>query len=543
MVSNINEGLWENPKNWNQYGHEGDIYYSYEHNYWFQLKRDGNPAENNWFFPKKPEHNNIWKFAGAVGAGLANWMASVPDTNRLDQMSIPGTNESCTGYGGYDDHNENITTQRHKLSDQFDSGIRFIDIRCCVEDNDIQINHEDIYLNIKLNGVLMECKKFLEEHPLETILISIKQEHSNLKDKQFADKFNKITHNNFENYLYKSHDGRIPTLAEVRGKAVIISNIAGLDGIKWDEMVVEDSSQIIANNYNASDIKLKKERIYKNIHDSVSAHLGSASIEKIFLTVTSATPGRNSDISSFNVNDDGSPFNVYELAHTINRYIYNILLDGIKNTPCSAQKDDNPYWGIVVMDFPLDMKNQYDLPASIVKFNDHAAIKHIKPVKIYNVCYNNYIYASPHYEDRDSRKVLGWNKEKVDVEQGVWKIVATDLMRVYLYNTYYKELMYATEYLESDDRIVATWTHGLHNISGADENFLWVYAMLPSNGYNVLLNFKHKSWLREINTVDADDSRRMVCGNHELVKIKDKYNPKKFKIIKNKNDEKHFIIK
>ena len=58
----------------------------------------------------------------------ANWMARLPDSHLLSQLSLPGTHDTCALYNGFSFGFAKC--QAWALADQLNAGIRFIDIRC-----------------------------------------------------------------------------------------------------------------------------------------------------------------------------------------------------------------------------------------------------------------------------------------------------------------------------------------------------------------------------------------------------------------------------
>jgi hypothetical protein len=109
----------------------------------------------------------------------SNWMAAMDDDKLLMGLAIPGTHDS----GAY----KTVTpgeTQDWTITEQLESGIRFLDIRLA------QTQDDDSYFEIKhgplrfgnFNELVMEpVKKFLNAHPSETILMSIKRRNRRVR--------------------------------------------------------------------------------------------------------------------------------------------------------------------------------------------------------------------------------------------------------------------------------------------------------------------------------------------------------------------------
>jgi 1-phosphatidylinositol phosphodiesterase len=125
----------------------------------------------------------------------SKWMETVPDNESLAHLSIPGTHDSCAmeGIASWPmDHYVDTQYEGKTIPIQLQEGIRYLDMRCYVVNNFIEIVHGDFDLLITLNKVLSQCISFLGLNTSETILMRIKQERSNVSDSKFIEVFNKI---------------------------------------------------------------------------------------------------------------------------------------------------------------------------------------------------------------------------------------------------------------------------------------------------------------------------------------------------------------
>ena len=106
------------------------------------------------------------------------WMKSLHDTLPVCKISIPGTHDSGTTKGG-----PMLKTQSSDISSQLQQGIRAFDIRLQKKDNKLGIYHshafQDIYWE---DDVLPAFLHFLQEHPTETLIVSLKKEGGELQD-------------------------------------------------------------------------------------------------------------------------------------------------------------------------------------------------------------------------------------------------------------------------------------------------------------------------------------------------------------------------
>ncbi|HXT44070.1 MAG TPA: phosphatidylinositol-specific phospholipase C [Pseudonocardiaceae bacterium] len=107
------------------------------------------------------------------GLDLHNsWMRDIADNALVTSLSIPGTHNSCSigGILGF------TKTQGLDLSDQLNAGIRFLDIRLSHYQDNLFVHHDVVHMGKCYADVLSVCSTFLEQHPSETILMSIKDE-------------------------------------------------------------------------------------------------------------------------------------------------------------------------------------------------------------------------------------------------------------------------------------------------------------------------------------------------------------------------------
>jgi 1-phosphatidylinositol phosphodiesterase len=102
----------------------------------------------------------------------SSWMRDIPDDARVTELSIPGTHDTCSvdgllGFG---------KTQNLDLVDQLNAGIRFIDIRLSHYRDNLFVHHDVVHMGKCYADVLDVCSNFLNDHPSETILMSVKDE-------------------------------------------------------------------------------------------------------------------------------------------------------------------------------------------------------------------------------------------------------------------------------------------------------------------------------------------------------------------------------
>lgn len=152
------------------------------------------------------------------------WMKKINDYVPVSRINLPGTHDSCAYHVQlpYFSKCQNLT-----ITEQLNSGIRFLDIRVEKDGEKLKLVHDIADCKnpkkknqkLYLESVINDCKNFLGENPSETILLSYKRDDGAKQEETF-DIF-------FENYLVKDtiwfKENRIPILGEVRGKIVLLN--------------------------------------------------------------------------------------------------------------------------------------------------------------------------------------------------------------------------------------------------------------------------------------------------------------------------------
>lgn len=173
----------------------------------------------------------------ALDVPLNAWMSAVEPTRSLAKMTILGTHDSCAfhevfGIG---------KCQHQSLTDQLNKGVRYLDIRCCVTNGSFEMHHGSIDEGLSFDDVMSSCLSFLSKNPSETIFMRIKQEESSVSDAEFMSIFNgKYGHYQSSMLFIDTRKGP-GTLADARGKITVISNVATMPGIQWNDILMQDN--------------------------------------------------------------------------------------------------------------------------------------------------------------------------------------------------------------------------------------------------------------------------------------------------------------
>ena len=263
-------------------------------------------------------------------AGDSDWMAKLPDASSLAALTIPGTHDS----GAMHEPAMGIAkTQTLTFADQLAAGIRYFDVRCRNFDDQFLIYHGSIDQDQTFDAVLAAMYGFLDAHPDETLIVSVKEE---LAAQGGTLTFEQL----FQQYAAKDPDrwfleNRIPTLGEARGKLVLLRRfdasatlgIAAAPGVWTDNAtfdIVGPPVLHIEDNYIVTDDAVKWSAITSLFGEATSQTDPSA----LYLAYTSGYQMIS-----------GLP-NIPSVSDTINS-----MLDAFFASAPTAR------YGIVVMDF------------------------------------------------------------------------------------------------------------------------------------------------------------------------------------------------
>ncbi|KAH0491846.1 hypothetical protein TgHK011_003252 [Trichoderma gracile] len=180
-----------------------------------------------------------------------DWMAAIPDDVHLTSLSIPGTHDTMT----YEIASQTLQCQNWNLSTQLASGLRYLDVRARVRDDELHVYHANGYTGFSYEQVLLDVFEFLDAHPSEAVIMRVKEEGGPIgrnNSVSFEDAFrwhhwaSPATAPGSAKHLHKyDFAAPIPTLGELRSKIFILQNFDARDGpygLLWEgpEMVLED---------------------------------------------------------------------------------------------------------------------------------------------------------------------------------------------------------------------------------------------------------------------------------------------------------------
>uniref|UniRef100_A0A3P8ZNC8 Phosphatidylinositol-specific phospholipase C X domain-containing protein n=1 Tax=Esox lucius TaxID=8010 RepID=A0A3P8ZNC8_ESOLU len=143
------------------------------------------------------------------------WMQSIPDDKLLSAVTIPGTHESLTLYGG-----PLIQCQAWTLENQLNAGLRYFNIRveASIFHNILDVMDGHIK-HIKFHEVLNILWEFLDKHSSETVLLKVTLQGMNMK--KAGKLIQKMTENSQAKVWTKT---LVPKMHEARGKIIFVQS-------------------------------------------------------------------------------------------------------------------------------------------------------------------------------------------------------------------------------------------------------------------------------------------------------------------------------
>jgi 1-phosphatidylinositol phosphodiesterase len=218
------------------------------------------------------------------------WMGSVADTAMLSQLSIPGTHESASLY---EPLAGTAKCQNLNLSQQLDIGVRYFDIRCRDLNDAFAIYHGPESEMQDFDQVLAAMFGYLDAHPAEAVMMSIKEEGSEQGTTQsFEATFDGYVANNPDRWYLGAS---VPALGDVRGKIVLVRRFAvqtpplGIDASGWQDnatftLADADAKLTIEDAYMVTSDDTKWSEITTAL---AAARAAPSSDSTLFLTYTS----------------------------------------------------------------------------------------------------------------------------------------------------------------------------------------------------------------------------------------------------------------
>ena len=273
-------------------------------------------------------------------SGSADWMSRLPDDRPLNQIVLPGTHDSAT---------KNVQLaffskcQSKDIGAQLEAGFRYLDIRLGVDAVNAKLKLMHGFTNCEMDGetlylerVLNQCYDFLDEHPSETIVFAVKQEHGGESVAEFQSFLSAYVNAGRDYWLLTD---RIPTLGEARGKLILMRRFedeaglgleAGIPMLWINQNGHDDVSQNTVRSENGSYGLWVQDRYEYGKNDKWNAFLAGVQ--------TAAAQAQDTDVCIHFLSTKGTAAygHPYRFAHSLNARL---------------MKSGEPLQGWVIVDF------------------------------------------------------------------------------------------------------------------------------------------------------------------------------------------------
>ena len=307
----------------------------------------------------------------------SDWMQNLDGKRKITEFSIPGTHDS-----GSDQGTDFAKCQDKSIQQQLEAGIRFLDIRCRHYKDSFEIHHSGEYMDKNFDDVLTSCQHFLKRHKGETIIMTVKEEHtSDGNTRDFTETFNYY----WDKYpnLFSTTDS-IPVLNSVRGKIVLLKrfnyptkkdvpNKGGINIDRWKDNATGQLFKPLGG--------YVQDEYYWGVCD---ARTKSGKVDKVLSCINRAMFDKGSDLYINFLSATGN------FPYCFSDFVNPQVLEYLK--PLKIRKV-----GILVMDFPsqklideIISKNSYETYKAPANFSENYIGKtvRIKPSKDEKpVCY------------------------------------------------------------------------------------------------------------------------------------------------------------
>ena len=223
-----------------------------------------------------------------------DWMKNLYDSQTLNQLSIPGTHDSMSLFGG-----DIVETQSMPLLVQLDAGIRALDIRCRHINNAFAIHHGEKYQNANFDDVLSTVRNFLKSHPKDFVVMRVKEEYDSTGNTRSFDATFKTYYDSYGDLFWKpaSLTDTQPKVENIRGKIVVLQDWNWDDdkkifGIQWNRN--GSNTLDIQDDYNISPTPEPFHKKWTEVREHLDKASGSSS-QQTFVNFLSASHFWNKD--------------------------------------------------------------------------------------------------------------------------------------------------------------------------------------------------------------------------------------------------------
>ena len=252
-------------------------------------------------------------------ADRSDWMAALDDDMSLNSLTIPGTHDSGALHSLAEISGK---CQSLSVEEQLKIGVRFLDIRLQLVDNELKVVHSFVDQLTDFDDVLDDVVSFIRTHEGEFLIVSIKEDASPKRsDRAFAD----LLEEKLLSYPEISAARTLPeTVGEARGAIHILSRYKnatiGLpcyDGWEDDasfvlgDIYIQDNYRVQDSEEKIADIRSTYSVAIDKKHDLVLNYT-SCYLESCFPPIYAGLPAHdiNRDTQKALLNEYDGPLGV-----------------------------------------------------------------------------------------------------------------------------------------------------------------------------------------------------------------------------------------
>ncbi|MCI4253127.1 phosphatidylinositol-specific phospholipase C [Bacillus sp. CCB-MMP212] len=199
------------------------------------------------------ERHTGYSYESDIGYRNPTWMSKLEDTQKISEISIPGTHGTMALHGASFIDEDLTRNQTMPLSQQFNAGIRYVDMRVKRVKDSFAMQHGIVNQKAMFEDVLKETIQFLRDNPQETILMRLKEETDPESGSQSFEEIFKSYKDRNVSYFWDPNsvpfsERNNPKLGDIRGKIVILQNfVASLEyGIDYESLNIQDNFEVSA---------------------------------------------------------------------------------------------------------------------------------------------------------------------------------------------------------------------------------------------------------------------------------------------------------
>lgn len=188
-------------------------------------------------------HHPAYAHDSEISYSNPRWMSLLDDNVTVSELSVPGTHDTMSLYGG-----DIVATQTLTLRKQLDAGIRAFDVRLRATRDKLAVHHRSVYQYVMFGDVLNAMVAFLRANPKEVLFVRVKEEYTPESGSLPFEQSFESYYNTYSGYI-TIPNGNNPSLGELRGKIVFLQNFTGKKrfGMYMDQFDIQDRWTVATN--------------------------------------------------------------------------------------------------------------------------------------------------------------------------------------------------------------------------------------------------------------------------------------------------------